>query len=60
MIKPERTMPRHTVIKMAKLKTKEERILKKKKKARKKAYYIKGTPIKLSVVFFSKTLETRR
>ena len=54
---PKRTIPRYTVIKMAKIKDK-ERIL---KAAREKQHVTyKGTPIRLSSDFFAETLQARR
>ena len=50
-INPKRTIPRHTVIKMAKIKDK-ERILKAARKKQQVTY--KGTPIKLSLTFQQK------
>ena len=54
---PKRTKPRHTIIKMPKVKDK-ERILKAARE--KKTVTYKGVPIRLSADFSKETLQARR
>ena len=54
-INPRRNMPRHIVIKLAKIK---DKLLKAAREKRQITY--KGTPIRLSVDFSVETLQTRR
>ena len=56
-INPKRTIPRHTVIKMAKIKDK-KRILKAVREKQQVTY--KGTPVRLSTDFSEETLKARR
>ena len=56
-LNPNRTTPRHTIVKMAKVNDK-ERILKAAKEKQNVAY--KGTPIRLSADFSTETLQARR
>ena len=56
-INPQRNMPRHTVIKLTKIKDKEKLL----KAAREKGQITyKGTPIRLSDDFSGETLQARR
>ena len=57
MINPRRNMPRHIVIKLAKIKDK-EKLLKAARKKQQKIY--KGTPIRLTADFSAETLQVRR
>ena len=54
---PKRTTPRHTIIKMPKVKVK-ERILKAARERQKVSF--KGVPIRLSADFSKETLQARR
>ena len=56
-INPRRNMPRHTVIKLAKIKDK-EKLLKATREKRQIIY--KGTPIRLTADFSAETLQARR
>ena len=56
-LKPNRPTPRHSIIKMAKVKDK-ERILKAAREKQSISY--KGTPIRLSADFSTETLQARR
>lgn len=56
-INPKRPTPRHTILKMSKIKDK-ERILKAARERQQVTY--KGNPIRLSADFSGKTLQTRR
>ena len=56
-INPRRNMPRHTVIKLTKIKDK-EKILKATREEQQITY--KGTPIRLSANFSAETLQTRK
>ena len=56
-INPRRNMPRHIVIKLAKIKDK-EKLLKAAREKRKITY--KGTPIRLPADFSAETLQARR
>ena len=56
-INPRRNTPRHTVIKLAKIKDK-EKLLKASREKRQITY--KGTPIRLTVDFSAETLQARR